>query len=181
MPETPPDNEPHVGLVQRILWPGLIFVLLGGQLLVMFVMVYLATSDGSFAIEPDYYQKGLHWDTTAAQLRENERLGWSADIEFGDEVSVAGERTVRCLLADKSGQPIKGAVVDLVAFSHARGTQRTSATLLPADSGVYQTTLRFPREGVWEFRLVATRGTETFTGVELHEVYPPGENEPWRR
>ena len=83
-------------LRHRVFWVGLILALLGGQIVLMGVMTLLATSDASFAVEPDYYQKALHWDATVAQRRENARLAWSAKIELGNEASVLGERTVTC-------------------------------------------------------------------------------------
>jgi nitrogen fixation protein FixH len=159
----------------------LIFVLLGGQLLLMFVMVYLAISDGSFAIEPDYYQKGLNWDDTAAQLRNNQRLGWKADVQVGEDVSVLSERTVSCSLTDQAGRGLDGAEVELEAFPHVRGSERATVALSPAGNGLYQAKLRFGRKGVWEFRFVARRGPETFTHTELIEVYPPQDGQPWRR
>jgi nitrogen fixation protein FixH len=157
----------------RLFWVGLILALLAGQVALMLAMVYLATSDASFAIEPDYYQKALNWDTVAAQARQNERLGWSAKIELGPTVSVTGERTLTCTLADRTGRPLDGASVDAVAFSHARGSDRTAVTLLPAGSGRYEAPVRFTRVGVWEFRLAIQRGPDTFTYAEQRDVYPP--------
>ena len=78
-----------------------------------------------------------------------------------------------CTLADRTGQPLDGATVDAVAFSHARGSDRTAVTLLPAGSGRYEAPVRFTRAGVWEFRLAIQRGPDTFTYVEQRDVYPP--------
>jgi nitrogen fixation protein FixH len=136
--------------------------------------------DGSFAVEPDYYQKALRWDEVAAQHRENARLGWTAAIDVGDDVSVFDERTLTCRLADAEGRPVEGAAVDLVAFPHARGSERASAVLAETESGVYAATLRFRRKGVWEFRLAVRRGPNVFTHRETRDVYPPGESRPWR-
>ena len=155
----------------RLVWLGFIVVLLVGQVLLMLVLVYLATSDASFAIEPDYYQKGLHWDAVAAQARQNARLGWSVRIELGPDENVRGERALICRLADREGQPLDEATVAVVAFSHARGSERTAVTLPWAGSGRYEAPVRFAREGLWEFRLAIQRGTDTFTYVEQRDVY----------
>ena len=161
----------------RLFWLGFVLALLAGQIVLMLAMVYLATSDASFAIEPDYYQKGLNWDARAAQARQNERLGWSAKVELGPTVRVAGERTLTCTLADRTGRSLDGATVDLVAFSHARGSDRSAVTLLPVGSGRYEAPMRFTRAGVWEFRLAIQRGPDTFTYVEQRDVYPPTGND----
>jgi len=145
------------------------------------VMVYLATTNGTFAIEPDYYQKGLNWDATSAQLRDNARLSWLVEINVAEDVGTLGERTVTCTLTNKDGLPLDGAVIDIVAFPHVRGRERTSATLSAADGGRYQATLRFSRKGLWEFRGVVKRGPDTFAFTQQRDVYPPGESKPWRR
>ena len=168
-PATDPAERRH-----RVFWVGLILALLGGQMILICTMAYVATADGSFAIEPDYYQKGLHWDETAAQIRKNVELGWSVDLTVEDQVSVRGERGLRCRLSDKAGRALDGATIDLVAFPHARGNQRSSATLIPADDGEYATSLRFSHPGVWEFRVIVQRGPETFTQTLLRDVKPPG-------
>lgn len=165
----------------RTFWVGLVLSLLGGQIAFVCVMVYMATTNGSFAIEPNYYQKGLHWDATAAQLRENDRLSWSVGIDVGDDVGTLGERIVTCTLRNKDELPLEGAIIDLVAFPHVRGQDRTLATLVAEDGGRYQTTLRFSRKGLWEFRGVVKRGPDTFTFTQQQDVYPPGESRPWRR
>jgi nitrogen fixation protein FixH len=175
MPDSTPDTtDRNAETRHRTFWVGLILALLGGQIILMSAMAYVAVSDRSFAIEPDYYQKGLHWDTTAAQLRRNADLGWSLRIELGGTVSVRGERTLTCRLRDKAGQPLDGATLDLIAFPHARGNERVSLTLVPAGEGDYSTTVRFSRNGKWEFRLAVQRGPETFTQTVLRDVHPPG-------
>ena len=164
----------HAERRHRTFWVGLILALLGGQMVLISTMAYVATSDGSFAIEPDYYQKGLHWDETAAQIRKNVELGWSVRLQVGDQVGVRGERVLRCRLCDRSGRALDGATIDLVAFPHASGNQRSSATFIPAGDGEYETTLPFSRQGVWEFRIIVQRGPETFTQTLLRDVSAPG-------
>ena len=154
-------------------WIGLVVALLGGQIALLVTMAYIATSDGSFAVEPDYYQKGLHWEDTATQLRQNARLGWTARIDVSQAVTAGGERTVTCRLTNRDGTPLDGATIGLVAFAHTRGSQRSSATLLPAGSGAYTLAMRFARHGVWEFRVVVHRGPETFTQTVVRNVGPP--------
>ena len=154
----------------RVFWISVVFALLGGQIVLISTMAYVAASDNSFSIEPDYYQKGLHWDRTAAQLHKNAELGWSLKLEVGDQASAAGERQFTCRLTDKARQPLAGATIDLVAFSHARGNERLLFTLTPRGAGEYETKMRFSRFGVWEFRFVVHRGPETFTQTVVRQV-----------
>lgn len=177
----PASRDAGRELPHGVFWLGLILALLGGQILLMLVMVYLATIDASFAVEPDYYQKGLNWDATAAQQQENARLGWSLQLDVEKLATALGERSVTMSLREKSGGPVDGAIVDLVAFPHSRGNQRQSAALEPVGGGQYETTIRFMREGLWEFRFVIRRRSDTFTHTILRDVHSPGESRPWRR
>ena len=165
----PPAETDH-RFWQRLVWPGIIFYLLGGQMLLILLTVYLATRDRSFAVEPDYYQQALHWDGVKAQEAANRQLGWTIAIDIGHDVSVLGERSITCTLRDRSGQPLEEALIDLVAFAHARGNDRYAAVLQPSGGGHYSARLRLRRPGTWECRLVVRRGQDTFTHRQLMEI-----------
>jgi len=162
--------QPQAAPSGRLFWPGIIFGLLALHVLFTLVMVFVATRDRSFAIEPNYYQKGLHWDATAEQLRTNARLGWKAAIEVGGQASVTGQCSLTCRLTTSQGIALDGASIDLVAFPHARANDRSSAVFEPRGEGVYETKLRMARKGLWEFRLVVRRGPDTFTYSEQRRV-----------
>jgi nitrogen fixation protein FixH len=158
----------------RLFWVGLIVGLLSAQALLMFAAVYLIVADRSFAVEPDYYQQSMDWDARMAQQRGNEQLGWQVELSVADEADIFGDRRFLCRLTDRQGSPLDGAAIDLVAFPHARGSDRSSATLTPLEDGLYETTLRIARRGKWEFRLVVEHQGETFTHTQLSNVHPPG-------
>ncbi len=178
----PPPTELATGTAPRraYFWPALVVGLLVTHVLLLAVVVVVATRDRAFAVEPDYCQKALHWDDTVAQQQKNARLRWRLQLALGDAVNAVGERTLTCTLTSPDGQPLDGARVTLITFAHARGTARTASTLAGNGAGRYSATLRFPRAGLWEFRLRAERGPDTFTHVEQRDVYPPGEHRPWR-
>ena len=138
--DPPPETDQPIW--QRLVWPGIIFYLLGGQVLLILLTVYLATRDRSFAVEPNYYQQALRWDGVKAQETANRQLGWTIAIDVGHDVNVRGERSVTCTLRDRSGQPLEEALIDLVAFAHARGNDRYAAVLQPCGGGQYSARLR---------------------------------------
>ncbi|MBI5627923.1 MAG: FixH family protein [Candidatus Rokubacteria bacterium] len=164
------DKPTTAASARNVFWPAFIVSLVAFHILASLVMVFLCTRDRSFSVEPDYYQKSLHWDDTALQQRENVRLGWAVAIEVGPALNVLGERKITCRVTAGSGEPIERAAVDLVAFSHARASERTALVLLPAGRGIYQATHRFARQGLWEFRIVIARDGETFTYTEQRQV-----------
>jgi nitrogen fixation protein FixH len=158
----------------RLFWVGLIVALLSAQALLMFAVVYLIVADRSFAVEPDYYQQSMDWDARMAQQRRNEQLGWQVELSVADEANIFGDRKFLCRLTDRQGSPLDGAIIDLVAFPHARGSDRILRHVDFVDDGRYETTLRITRRGKWEFRLVAEHQGETFTHTQLCDVQPPG-------
>jgi nitrogen fixation protein FixH len=155
---------------RHLFWPIFLSSLIGIHIVSVVVMVIVATRDRSFAIEPDWYQKGLHYDQTAQQQRENRRLGWSVKLDVGQALTGTNQRSVSCTVFDRAGKPVQNAAVDLVAFAHLRGSNRTSSILLPQGGGAYAASLAFDDPGVWEFRLVITRGAETFTQIVKREI-----------
>jgi nitrogen fixation protein FixH len=161
------------------IWPLIVVALLVGQVVLLVVTALLATRDPTFAVEPNYYQQGLHWNDAAAQRRENAELGWTATLALGDRLGTLGERDVSLTLVNRDGTPLDGAKVEIVAFSHAQASARATVTLAPRGGGKYESPLRFRHKGVWEFRVTVTRGPEIFTYREERDVYPPGESRPW--
>ena len=57
-----------------------------------------------------------------------------------------------------------------MAFAHLRASRRESCVLLPEDPGQYAGTLAFADPGLWEFRLVVTRGKGTFTHIVKQDI-----------
>src|SRR5208283_3998553 len=73
-PRSVPSNSRH------LLWPILLTSLISIHIVSVVVMVIVATHDSSFAVEPDWYLKGLHYDQTTQQQRENSRLSCSVTL-----------------------------------------------------------------------------------------------------
>jgi nitrogen fixation protein FixH len=155
-------------------WPALVVGLLAGQMVLVLVMAYLAVSDHSFAVEPDYYRKALQWDAEMAQQQANRRLGWSVHVEVSEQSDLFQQRDVRCVIADRMGQPVEGAAVEVVAFPHARGNERQTLTLAAVEAGRYGAAVRMAQGGLWEFRVAAKRGAELATHMEQVQVRLPG-------
>jgi nitrogen fixation protein FixH len=155
---------------RHLFWPLLISGLIGFHILSVVTMVVVATHDRSFAVEPNFYQKGLHYEQTIDQRRENARLGWTIKLAVGPPESGTYQRNVTCRLTDREGKPLDGTKIDVIAFAHLCASKIKSCVLLPQDFGEYAGTLDFPDPGRWEFRFVVTRGKDTFTSVVKQEI-----------
>ncbi len=105
---------------RHLFWPVFILSLIGIHIVSVVTMVVVATHDRSFAVEPDFYQKGLHYEQTLDQRRENARLGWTAKLEVGRPLSGSNVRNVVCRLSDRDEKPLDDAKIDMVAFAHLR-------------------------------------------------------------
>jgi len=150
---------------RHLLWPILLTSLISIHIISVIVMVVVATHDRSFALEPDWYAKGLHYEQTVQQHRENSRLNWSIKLDIGQPLAGTKQREVACTLSDGGGKAIQNAKIDLVAFAHLRANDRTSSVLLPQEDGRYLAIMDFEEIGMWEFRFAVTRGPDTFTHI----------------
>ncbi len=143
-----------------------------GLLLGMFVgwgvMLSLALDDPSFGVEPDYYEKALHFDAYEAQRRESRRLGWALDFEVEEASGKDAELSVRLL--DAKRQPLDNAKVQVTAFHNARSRNVKTLVLEPRGSGRYAARLSSPRPGLWEFRFRVDKGTDRFLKVIRADV-----------
>jgi nitrogen fixation protein FixH len=143
------------------------------QMSIVIVMMYIATSDPTFAVEPHYYEKALAWDATAAQNQTNQRLAWRTEVTASVDESGAGQLRVR--LTNSDALPLDGAAISAELFANTNARARAAFDLVPRGDGVYAARAAFDRSGMWECRLVVNRGPETFTAARQIRVDLPGE------
>ncbi len=153
-----------------MLFLGLIIGLLAASVGFMSYTLYRATSDPTFAIEPDYYKKAMNWDQTQRQQAASDALGWAATFAV---VKAPGAQTVtRIRLADRDGAPVSGAVLEAVCFPNVRSNDRRTVQFKEGEPGVYESAIAYPLPGRWEFRLSAVRGDSKF--IATKELTVPG-------
>jgi len=145
---------------------GLMALVIGANL----ALVYLATSDPSFAVEQDYYRKAVEWDRKRAQDAHNAELGWTLELDVEGARGADGRVGIVARLNDASGRPIADADVRLEAFHNARAGEILRADLAHGSGAVYRTALPLRRPGLWEFRVVASRGADRFTRTAMKEL-----------
>lgn len=160
------------------LLPTMIFALLGLNVCIVAITVYLATSDESFAVEPAYYQRAVAWDEAAAQARINAQLGWTIEALVESPLSPAGPSLLRLQVRDAAGKPVTGASVNVVGFASIAAARRYSWALTEEAPGVYVAPCSIDRAGIWEIRVAVVAGRAKFTADRSIEVLPahaPGE------
>jgi len=142
-------------------WPWFIGVLLVATAAGQGVMLYAATHDSTFSIEPDYYKKAVAFDTVIKQDRENVALGWTAKATIG--ALVDGTREVVLTLADSAAHPLADAHVRVTAIHNLEGDRHVTQALSVDADGRFAAKLPLVRAGLWELRVDVRRGHERFT------------------
>lgn len=167
MPRQPQDAAARRR--KGLFWPVLLVGLLAANVVFDVALIMVASSDRSFAVEPDFYRKALEWDRTQAQEGENRRLGWSLEIALAP-ARTPGFVGALVHLRDRDGAPVEGARLTADVFHNARAAEVLPASFRSEAGGSYRVELPLRRAGLWEFRLRAERGVEVFTTVVTREL-----------
>lgn len=152
-------------------WPIGIAAILGTSVVGNLIMMRVANNDPAFAVEDNYYQRAVDFDTTMHQQARSDALGWSAVIAIN--AVHAGDGVLRVQLLDRNAQPVVADSIVAVAFYNARANDRSRFTLLPdrSDSvGVYRHAITVANAGQWEVQVDAWRGRERFVATTRVEV-----------
>ena len=152
-------------------WPlllgGLMAIVIGANL----TLLVVASSDPSFAVEEDYYQKGLDWDRKLAQDRVNTDLGWTVELEVARQRAADGTIEIEVRLAGPDGEAISDARVELEMFHNARAANVFKSRMVAGGDGTYRVALPLNRPGRWELRLSALQSGRRFTHTTVEELY----------
>lgn len=153
---------------QRSLWFLMPIVLLGGLLSLLGTLVFVATNDDGFAIEPDYYLKAVRWDEAQRAREASAALGWDPTVRLLRQGTTV---TLQLTLDDARSARVTGAHISVEAFPNAHAGELHRVTLSETAPGVYQGTLESARAGLWEVRIEARgAGAERFLGVARVDV-----------
>lgn len=150
-------------------WPIAVAGVLATTVAANIWVMIIARGDPSFAIEPDYYQKALAWDTTVAQEQRNAALGWHLTPAMGP-IASDGRALITARLTDSTGAGIPDAVVRVSALAIARAADVRQVTLVSEGAGEYGARFEAQRAGQWELRFDATVGAERFTQTARVDV-----------
>lgn len=157
------------------LWPWVIGGALVLHVLTSLAVVFFATTDASYAIEEDYYQKAINWDEKRAQDRTNDELGWSLTFAVTPPTTPGEHPAIEVNLAGINAKPLTGATVSLETFHKARSEDIIHITLEPTgDAGRYTALPAMRNNGLWELRFTVTRGVDTFTHTETRHLFVEG-------
>jgi hypothetical protein len=128
----------------------------------------IASDDPSFALEPRYYEKAVHWDEQQLEKAASARLGWRLEAEVSLVDAKGAELSTRVSAAD--GSPLSGARVEADAFPNARANEIRTVRLEERAPGEYVARLERARPGLWEFRFAVENGADKYATVVRADV-----------
>ncbi len=153
-----------------LFWAFVPVALLAASLIGVGTMCSIATRDPGFALETNYYERAVRWDSEQAQWAENARLGYRATVT---SAPAAGGVEVVARVVDRHDAPVRGAAVHAEAFANARSGDRKQLVLAERADGTYAALVAKPRPGLWELRLRVERDGECFT-AHVRTDFAPG-------
>jgi len=140
-------------------WPGLIFVLLGFNVVIVAVTVVAAVRTAS-PVEPDYYTKALHWDESQQQATRNAALGWHVIPLRGRDANGAMRLVLR--ITDGTGRPLRAATTVAAEPAGERG-RPTRLTFTHSDLGDYTCDQVLDPKPHADLRVAVAAGYDLFT------------------
>ena len=158
----------------RSSWAWVPVLMLGSMFVGLGSMAYVAIDDPHFALEPDYYDKAVHWDRSQAEAHASAETGLSLELTQPLVTSADGSADVEIRVTDREKRPFPGASVELRAFPNAYAGRVVKLTLRENAPGVYAG--RLPRSvlGLWELRFDLLRGALHFQQVVRQDVVKGG-------
>jgi len=141
-------------------WPVALVAVLGLTVLVNVAVYWKANSDPSFAVEPDYYQRAVDWDSTVAARQRSDALQWRADVQLAPPQD--GLAAITVTLSGRDGAPVDSAEVRVEASFNGDGARVYARQLTASGPGTYTARIPSVEQGLWRVDLTAARGTDRF-------------------
>jgi nitrogen fixation protein FixH len=142
-------------------WPIGIVGVLAVTVAANVALMVVARDPNAYVVEPDYYRKGVNWDSSMAQARASVALGWQVDAALRDWTPAGTTLVVQ--LADSAGAPLTGAEVKVDLINNVTPEHPVHAVPAEAGAGRYVARVPLARPGLWELRLQARRDGDFYT------------------
>lgn len=156
------------------LWPAALVGVLAITVVANGALYWTASHDRSFAVEPDYYQQAVHWDSSVARSRRSAALGWATEVRLAPPDG--GAATLTVTITTRDGLPLDSADVRATLSHNAEGARTFNLTLRPSGpAGRYAARLPSSAQGLWRVDLSATRGQDAYARRVTADNGGPGQ------
>jgi hypothetical protein len=150
MIEPNPDSSAKTERRAKRIWVGIVVTFLALQVVGGIVTIYLATSDPTVAVIPNYYQSGLNWDIKRRNLDQFTSMGWHVVVEVQASDEELQQRQVTIQLKNNDN-PVGKQRVSASIFHHGRGNEIFKLNFDEALEGQYVAICRLSQAGLWQF------------------------------
>ena len=150
------------------LWPVALVGVLAVTVAANVTLLIAARDPHASAVESDYYDKAVAWDSTQAVRRRSDALGWRLEARIAPVSRRAARVEVR--LEDRRGAPIDRARLEVEAIHDCEPDRPVRGELRFVGDGRYAAALPLDRAGLWELRLDADRGSDRFLASVRREA-----------
>ncbi|HVY28940.1 MAG TPA: FixH family protein [Polyangiaceae bacterium] len=151
-------------------WAWVPVGLLGSMLVGLGSMAYVAVNDPGFALEPNYYDKALHWDRSQAEAAASRELGLKLSLSKPLRLSESGKLELELAITDKSGASYGDAEVKVEAFAVGRASQLHELSLRELAKGRYAAEIDSKTLGLWELRVSVKKDRDHYREVLRHDA-----------
>lgn len=141
-------------------WTTMIVLLLGGSVGMWIYAAFLAVSDPSMAVVPDYHEKALQWDKHLEVARVSKAIGWTIAVVPSPTPDASGLRELTFFVRDRDARPLAGATGHVRMYHHARGKEVHTLELMEKEPGTYALSAPMPRTGTWQLEVTLDQGEQ---------------------
>jgi len=153
-------------------WPAALVAVLVVTVVANVALFWKANHDPSFAVEPNYYQRAVDWDSTVARRQRSDALHWQANVQLAPPEG--GQATLLVTMTNRDGTPLDSADVRAEASHNARGADVYPLQLLASGPGLYAARIPSTAQGLWRVDLTVARGSDTLVErVTVDNGAPP--------
>lgn len=140
------------------------------------VMISLAYAFKPELIDKDFYRKGRDIEQTIETRRAAwEALGWDARFALPEAAAAGRTETWRFLILDRSGEPVTGARIHLLAQRPVGGVEDFGVPMTEALPGEYVAHVAMPLAGHWDLVAEIVHDGHTYSKAQRVIVGdPPG-------
>lgn len=135
----------------RLFWVSLIVGLLGIQVLIGGTSIYLAVSDPTSAVIPNYYDAAVNWDSTRRARELTIQLGWKIMPVVSEPTD--GRRSIQIQVLSPGAEAVGGLNMSASIFHHARGSEIYQLRFQEVARGLYRATTTLTQAGLWQMDL----------------------------
>lgn len=152
------------------LWPTLIIGMLAFHTVGLILVAIVASSDPSFSVEPNYYEKALAWDASREEKRDPQTDGYSITSRLSALEGDYGHGEL-VLSIERDNLPMTGLDIGATIFHIGRADDRQELVLQERAPGEYVGRAVVRRDGRWEARYRVNLSERTYAFARRMEVY----------